>query len=368
MSDIDEKEERRQEVLAKVYKDYLITVICCCVGWTGYQSIAASTGGDMDGGAGGVIKLLLMLISLWIIIGPVFMKIMKSSVAGAFFFWQDYEVITTYSDGTKTSDGGAESMGAGIFMFGFKLVAALFLSLIITVIKLIYLPIRTIICYLMVRQKPNFLFSPFPVLIVSLAVFFGAAIIPQKIAAAAEHAANVKAYKAYSTAQDLSPQEARAFIAEAAKNFLAKDHDDTRKIDERTHISFEYHAADGAGRVLVEEYRGKKSAYPTGTYYFSGTNFTKFEDTDNTGEQPSQSDIEAVKKYLPVFFVTILDQVKDSDLYAKKWVYSTGYTFGIRGLDYNERTTMSIDRSSDKWRFNASVLGGVSLYGGSDMY
>jgi hypothetical protein len=357
MSDINEKEAKWQAILAKSYKDYLITVACCCVGWFMFNmGMYASTN---PGG-----NLFVMFIGYVIIGGPVLLRILLSKSAGSLFFWKDYEVVTTYSDGSKKSDGGVESAQMNMIMMAIILAICLVLGGIITAIKVIWLSVKTITCYVAVKQKPNFLFSSFPVLIMGLVVLVFGLVIPQKIGDARRYAAKVEEYNTYNKAQEISPEEVRTIIAEAAKSFLAQDRDIWNYTDQGGfHVN--YHAADGTTELRAEKYKGK-SAYAIGTYYFAGTNFTKFEDTFNTRKQPGQSDIEGVKKYLPVVFVDTLSQVQDSDLFAGKLGGGMGainYMFGIHGLDYKKRTGVQIVFLNGKYDFRGSVTSGISTFG-----
>jgi uncharacterized protein Usg len=97
MSDVNEKEAKWQDRLARSYKDYVITVACCIVGWFIFKWGNYSAKGDF--GVGGNFPLTMLG---YIIVGaPVFVKMLFSKSISALFFWKDYEVVTTYSDGTK---------------------------------------------------------------------------------------------------------------------------------------------------------------------------------------------------------------------------------------------------------------------------
>jgi uncharacterized protein YgiM (DUF1202 family) len=182
MSDVNEKEAKWQDRLAKSYKDYLITVVCCVVGWTVVNAGIYGGGGDF-----------LAFIGYLIMGAPVFLRMLVSKSVRSLFFWKDYEVITTYSDGTKKSDGGVESAQMNFILVLIMLGVCLVIGGIITAIKVFWLSAKTITCYLKVKEKPNFLFSPFPVLILGLVGFIAGAAIPQKIGGARAHAAYIAA-------------------------------------------------------------------------------------------------------------------------------------------------------------------------------
>jgi hypothetical protein len=78
-----------------------------------------------------------------------------------------------------------------LIMWLFMLGVCLLIGGIITFIKIIWLSVKTITCYLVVKQKPNFLFSPFPILILGLLGFVFGAMIPQKVGAGRSEAAFV---------------------------------------------------------------------------------------------------------------------------------------------------------------------------------
>jgi hypothetical protein len=356
MSDMNEKEAKWQARLAKSYKDYLITVACCCAGW--FILFMGMYGSPKPGG-----NMFVAFIGYLIIGGPVFLRMLSSRSASSLFFWKDYEVVTTYTDGTKKSDGGVESAQMNLIMMAIMLGLCLVLGGIITLLKVIWLSVKTISCYVAVKQKPAFLHSPFPVLIAGLLVFVFGAVIPQQIGDARFHANLVKVYNDFSNAQDLTAQEARTIIAEAAKNWLAEDHDGVTisSSADQGHILANYSAADGATELLVAASSKKKSVAPIGIYCFAGTDFTQFEDYYNTGKQPGQSDIEAVKKYLPLVFVETLSQVKDSDMFASK--KGDDYSFGIRGLDYKKRTGIHIRFYNGQYHFQGSTTGGIETFG-----
>jgi hypothetical protein len=310
--------------------------------------------------------MFVAFIGYLIIGGPVFLRMLSSRSASSLFFWKDYEVVTTYSDGTKKSDGGVESAQMNLIMTAIMLGLCLILGGVITVIKVIWLSVKTISCYMAVKQKPAFLHSPFPVLIVGLLVLVFGISIPQGIGRARRNAADVKEYKAYSSAQDITAQEARTIIAEAAKNWLAVDHEGFYVYTDQAYIDGNYYTANGVTELRIAKSSKGKSAYPIGTYYFAGTNFTKFEDSHGAGKQPSQSDIEAVKKYLPFVFVETLNQVKDSDLFAAKLGGGMGainYMFGIRGQDYKKRTGVHIRFFNNQYDFMGSMTSGVRTFG-----
>jgi uncharacterized protein YgiM (DUF1202 family) len=181
MSDVNEKEAKWQDRLARSYKDYFLTVVCCVIGWTVVNA------GQYAGGGG-----FVAFIGYLIMDGPVFLKMLVSRSVSALFFWRDYEVVTTYKDGATKSDGGVESAQMNFIMVLIMLGVCLVIGGIITAIKVFWLSAKTITSYVAVKQKPNFLFSPFPVLILGLVGFVAGAAIPQKIGSARAHAAYIE--------------------------------------------------------------------------------------------------------------------------------------------------------------------------------
>ena len=169
MSDVNEMEGKRAAV-QKVFKK---NSIFFCIGWfmlaLGLCLLAptATTSSALP-------KALLFLG--WGIIGfPKIRLVLKGGLAAA--MKPDYEVITTYADGRKESDGGADSMHtnflASIIFVGVVYVIGGFVQL----VHLIILAVKYIVLHLGVSEKPAFAQSGLFILVFDVAVFIGSFIV-----------------------------------------------------------------------------------------------------------------------------------------------------------------------------------------------
>ncbi len=154
MDNMNQKEAKWQAWLASSYKDYLIAVACFCVGFFVYAW------GNTVSHSG-----MVMFIGYLILGAPVFLRMLVSRSVGALFFWRDYEVVTTYDDGRKESDGGAQSAALQVLLWIFMLFFCLVIGGIIALLRLVWLTVKSITCYFVVKEKPGFLRSPFAILI-----------------------------------------------------------------------------------------------------------------------------------------------------------------------------------------------------------
>jgi archaellum component FlaF (FlaF/FlaG flagellin family) len=109
-----------------------------------------------------------------------------------------YEVVTTYSDGSRSSDGGAESAQMNILGLIIKIVLLYVIGGIIQIIHLIILTIRYMVLHLQVKPKPAFMQSGMFIIVINIAVLIGSVVVGatvQKIGLAparARYAAQVK--------------------------------------------------------------------------------------------------------------------------------------------------------------------------------
>ncbi len=161
------KEEKIQAVLEKIRVELLDILIWSGIGWT-LIFFALTAPHFQSGwwtalfGIGGVF---------------IFTKSIREGNLKGFFFWQDYEIVTTYSDGSKSSDAGMTSLVSNIIYWAF----ALTLGVILVPVKLTFLIIKYTIYFLMAKEKPAFLQSGFFIVIIGIAVIFLGIIIPGSI-------------------------------------------------------------------------------------------------------------------------------------------------------------------------------------------
>ncbi|MDR2965294.1 MAG: hypothetical protein LBU88_05925 [Treponema sp.] len=152
-----------EDKMAAVYKRILTTVIFICIGWA---VIMIGTLGFRS-----PIAILGFLIAPWPMLG----RMLKGGF-GAMFNMPEYVVITTHSDGSKSSDGGAESKLMNLFFKCILLAIGVFIGTIATIIYLVILLIQYIALYVQAKPKPVFLRSAFFLFIVAALVLPGSII------------------------------------------------------------------------------------------------------------------------------------------------------------------------------------------------
>jgi hypothetical protein len=327
-----------EERLLATHHRLLITAAFCCVGWPLFLG-----GMKLSDGGGGILITLLGAI---IAAGPILYRIAKNRGIKAAFRIIDedqYEVVTTYSNGSKTSDGGSQSFWINIVLKILMAGLLLFAGCIVTLVYLIYLIIRYVILYLMINPKPSFLQSAFPIIAGGFLVLIGAPVMIGLI---------INTKHAIAAASDYRPAEIRSIIEETKKQLFAnpfrysvqKGYDWNRgHIDQidadraKANITVMY---DNAGNTTVieitsnqiasynEQYRKGTTNLLPGRFTFNGNNFSGYVDlpahTWWYGEEesltPNDADIEAVKYFLPAnFFFGRLRNISNNALWAKNY-------------------------------------------------
>jgi hypothetical protein len=155
-----------EQKLAATYKRILITVIFSCIGWPVFVYAFNHS-----------FNPLVMLLGGAIVSAPILFILAKGGGLKDIFKTDEYEVITTHSDGRKTSDGGTQSFMMGLIVKFFLLVFVVLLGCLITIGILVFMIVRYVKLYLQVSEKPPFIKSAFPVLIAGLAVFVGSGFV-----------------------------------------------------------------------------------------------------------------------------------------------------------------------------------------------
>jgi len=89
----------------------------------------------------------------------------------------EYEVVTTYADGSKKNDGGLKSKAVNIGVQIFFGIIMIVIGVAITILYLIFLTMKYLILYLRVKSKPSFLKSGLLIIVVNIIVFLGAVLI-----------------------------------------------------------------------------------------------------------------------------------------------------------------------------------------------
>ena len=85
---------------------------------------------------------------------------------------QEYEVITTYSDGSKESDGGMQSMLSNLVLTIVIAGIMILLAIILQPIRIIIMGIKYAVHFKKVEEKPSFIKSGFLILIMGVVCFF----------------------------------------------------------------------------------------------------------------------------------------------------------------------------------------------------
>jgi hypothetical protein len=157
-------DEMLEQRLATTKKRIIITVIFSCLGWPVFMY-----GAKTDYGT----DILWMLLGGAIIAAPVLWGILRGGGLKSLFKTDEYEVITTYSDGRKESDGGAQSFILGVAIKIMLAIFMVFVGCVVTLILLIVFTIRYLRLYKKVSLKPAFMQSAFPYLIAGFVVLVG---------------------------------------------------------------------------------------------------------------------------------------------------------------------------------------------------
>ena len=168
-----ETEISPEQKLAALYKRILITVIFCCVGWPIFLYAFNYS-----------MNPLVMLLGGAVVSAPILWIMLRGGGLKDVFKTDEYEVVTTYRDGSKKSDGGTESFLMGLIVKFIGLILVIFIGCLITIGLLVYMIIKYIRLYLQVSEKPAFIKSAFPIILAGLIVFVGSGIVVNGIARA----------------------------------------------------------------------------------------------------------------------------------------------------------------------------------------
>jgi hypothetical protein len=202
MSDVGTKEKRQfslEEKLETTYDRIKITSIFFAIGWilfcVGFIGVSYS-------GTGG-LGILLGFVGMAIASGPMIIRMLAGGFKEAFVM-PEYEVITTYADGHKESDHGFESQATNLIAQIILSIILVIVGVAVTIIYMIYLSIKYIVLFLMVKAKPSFIHSAFFMMIVFImalivGVFAGAFV--QKAVKAPDRAEKARVEKEVSTLQ-----------------------------------------------------------------------------------------------------------------------------------------------------------------------
>lgn len=121
------------------------------------------------------IMMLGLLAGLVLFGGPALIKFLQcQTLLGLFKFEPDYEVITTYKDGTKKSDHGLQSFQTNIAITAIVGFAVLSTSYFIAPLMFIFVSIKYAIAYMMANPKPAFVKSAFIFMVAAVVIVIGA--------------------------------------------------------------------------------------------------------------------------------------------------------------------------------------------------
>jgi hypothetical protein len=207
MSDVDGRLEATRRALLK-------NSIFFCVGWLLFMLYLFG---------GGVFSSAFMLIGWGIIGGPKIWLAMLGGFGAA--LKPDYEVVTTYGDGRRESDGGTQSVQMN-FLARLVVIAVLYvIGGILTIITLVFLTIKYIVLHIATSPKPAFIKSGLFIIVMNIAVVFGSIVL--------------------------------AFIIQGVNNTV-QDAANAAAVGRKTSGDFQYRLNEAKDGIVLEEYLGKK--------------------------------------------------------------------------------------------------------------
>jgi len=167
-------QESIQNGLEAYYKAIIISLAFLIAGWT-----LIMMGITVLMGPGFQVRFIsVAAVLIGFIVAP-FPMVMRLMAAGfsAMFKLPEYEVITTYADGRKTTDGGAESRATNFAIKCFLLGIVVAIGIVLTIIYLIILLIAYLATFIQAKPKPSFLKSAFLLYIIFTVAFLSIPII-----------------------------------------------------------------------------------------------------------------------------------------------------------------------------------------------
>lgn len=142
------KQANNEDKLIATHAQIRKTVIWACIGW---PIVVFGFAGN----------LLFVLLGSAVFAAPLLWIMFKGGGLKDVFKHDDYEVVTTYNDGSKKSDGGSESLLMWLIQVVIGGLLVVFLGVLITLGILIWACIRYSILYVKSAMKPAFLHSGF---------------------------------------------------------------------------------------------------------------------------------------------------------------------------------------------------------------
>lgn len=320
-----------ESLLGKLYRDLILGYSLLILG-VSYLMYKAYGPGDSS------LTFLWQTFGCFIISAPLLLKIWFLG-GSPFMFWRDYQVVTTYSDGTKSSDYGAQSAVLKLIITA----VMIYVGVAIQGIKLIYLTIRYIIAYSKEDDKPAFIKSGLLIIIAAIALLI---VCPKYAGYSGRVAYDKDQEKKYTakikSSSTIQPAQIRSMLEEAQKKFLASHLEYLVYFGSVTH-----NGQENTTTVDIAEKEKPPKEYLAGVYHFKNGNFDRFEDKYNTKRTPNNGNIEAAKAFtLHYLFDTFLN-TKDSDLWGE---VKRGSEILRRGVDWKNALLLTfMNDSTGDW-------------------
>jgi hypothetical protein len=295
-----------------------------------------------DGLASVKLSFLNQLLAFIIISAPVQLKMWLLG-GSPLRFWRDYENVTVEAGTGRvvSSDGGVES---GMLKF-ILAVIMIFVGVAIQAIKLIYLPIRYIIEYIRESDRPSFIKSGFPVMILTPILLVSGFLF----AAYSQGNFNNNYYKnEYNTklakASPIPPAQIRSTLEEAQQKYIGSYLEYGIGFGDKG-ASVRHNGQENTTAVDIKN--GKlPNNYLAGLYHFSNGNFDRFEDKYNSRRTPNAAQIETAKAITPHYLFDRFLSAKDSDLWSERGEVMR------RGVDWENAIILSIvNDTTGEWLY-----------------
>jgi hypothetical protein len=341
MSDAGTQEKRQfslEEKLETTYDRLKITSIFFCIGWFVFVFFFIG----INYTSAKIIAMPFAFLGWAIIGGPMIARMWFGGLKNAFNL-PEYEVVTTYKDGTKTSDGGLESQATNLVVQIIGVIIMVIVGVALTIIYMVYLTAKYLILYSRVKAKPAFLQGGLFIIVLNIAVFIAAIFLGAGI----QNAAIAKMDKAYAEAT-LPIAEFRSMLEETQKAMFAdsftysfryqydwnrgplENHSDAANAE--ADIEVVYDKADDTTVITIRQlsfnnyldaYEKGVALYLPGRFTFKGNNFTSYFDSsqyiyNDVDINPSNAEIAKVTELLPVNYIfNRLRNANDEDLYSQ---------------------------------------------------
>jgi hypothetical protein len=359
--------------LAAVRQRMLHTAIYACAGWILLMFVLLFN--SLMGFWAFILFIAAAVIASW----PMLRRMQAYGFTAVFQSVDSirYNVITTYGDGRKSSDGGSEAAGMRLFFTVLVWGIMLTLGIFLTLIYLVYLIIAYVIRYLVINPKPAFGQTAFPIIIAGFLVLLGTPLIIAPFSNAA-HAKSRQAHFSGTEIRNMIGESQRLLFAAPFSYSIRTPYNlDLERADAenaRANVTVTYNNAANITTVniagfggntgyMVQFDRGNINLLP-GTYTFRDNTFVEYADAanhfDRINRTPDASHIELARAYLPANFIfNPLNQINDNDLWAQK----QDTRISIRAGNREPRISITINSESFRLeRFSRSNENATIVY------